>query len=177
MKLTLNRKFKGQTYTIGDLSIDGKFFCNTIEDAVRELPATYATSSRITLLGKDGDVLFDSIENPSEMGELPATCPDTPRGRSCTCKEKVYAKTAIPAGTYKVTLQYSPRYKKKMPYLHDVPHFLGILIHSGNTEVDSAGCIIVGKNTVKGKVLESRTTFQKLYAMLESERDITIQIV
>ena len=110
MKLTLNRKFKGQTYTIGDLSIDGKFFCNTIEDAVRELPAT---------------------------------CPDTPRGRSCTCKEKVYAKTAIPAGTYKVTLQYSPRYKKKMPYLHDVPHFLGILIHSGNTEVDSAGCIIL----------------------------------
>ena len=134
MKLTLNRKFKGQTYTIGDLSIDGKFFCNTIEDAVRELPAT---------------------------------CPDTPRGRSCTCKEKVYAKTAIPAGTYKVTLQYSPKYK----------HFLGILIHSGNTEVDSAGCIIVGKNTVKGKVLESRTTFQKLYAILESERDITIQIV
>ena len=111
MKLTLNRKFKGQTYTIGDLSIDGKFFCTTIEDAVRELPAT---------------------------------CPDTPRGRSCTCKEKVYAKTAIPAGTYKVTLPYSPRYKKKMPYLHDVPHFLGILIHSGNTEVDSAGCIIVG---------------------------------
>lgn len=79
MKLTLNRKFKGQTYTIGDLSIDGKFFCNTIEDAVRELPAT---------------------------------CPDTPRGRSCTCKEKVYSKTAIPAGTYKVTLQYSPKYKK-----------------------------------------------------------------
>ena len=118
----------------------GKFFCNTIEDAVRELPAT---------------------------------CPDTPRGRSCTCKEKVYSKTAIPAGTYKVTLQYSPKYKKKMPYLHDVPHFLGILIHSGNTEGDSAGCIIVGKNTVKGKVLESRTTFQKLYAMLESERDIT----
>lgn len=80
MKLTLNRKFKGQTYTIGDLSINGKFFCNTIEDAVRELPAT---------------------------------CPDTPRGRSCTCREKVYSKTAIPAGTYKVTLQYSPKYKKK----------------------------------------------------------------
>ncbi len=114
MKLTLNRKFKGQTYTIGDLSIDGKFFCNTIEDVVRELPAT---------------------------------CPDTSCGRSCTCAEKVYAKTAIPAGTYKVTLQYSPRYKKKMPYLHDVPHFLGILVHSGNTEVDSAGCIIVGKRS------------------------------
>ena len=130
MKLTLNRKFRGSTYTIGDLSINGKFFCNTIEDTVRELPAV---------------------------------CPNTPNGCSCTCKD--------------VTLQYSPKYKKKMPYLHDVPHFLGILIHSGNTESDSAGCIIVGNNTVKGKVLESRATFQKLYSILESETDITIQIV
>lgn len=80
MKLTLNRKFKGQTYTIGDLSIDGKFFCNTIEDAVRELPAT---------------------------------CPDTPRGRSCTCKEKVYAKTAIPAGTYKSLFSTVPGTRRK----------------------------------------------------------------
>ena len=144
MKLTLNRKFRGSTYTIGDLSINGKFFCNTIEDTVRKLPAV---------------------------------CPNTPNGCSSTCKEKIYARTAIPAGTYKVTLQYSPKYKKKMPYLHDVPHFLGILIHSGNTEVDSAGCIIVGNNVVKGKVLESRATFQKLYSILESAADITIQIV
>ena len=144
MKLTLNRKFRGPTYTIGDLSINGNFFCNTIEDTVRELPAA---------------------------------CRNTPNGRSCTCKEKIYARTAIPAGTYKITFQYSPKYKKKMPYLHDVPHFLGILIHSGNTEVDSAGCIIVGNNTVRGKVLESLATFQNLYSILESEVDITIQIV
>ena len=144
MKLTLNRKFRGPTYTIGDLSINGNFFCNTIEDTVRKLPAA---------------------------------CPNPPNGRSCTCKEKIYARTAIPAGTYKITFQYSPKYKKKMPYLHDVPHFLGILIHSGNTEVDSAGCIIVGNNTVRGKVLESLATFQNLYSILESEVDITIQIV
>lgn len=143
MELTLIRKFKGPTYTIGDLGIDGKFFCNTIEDTVRELPAT---------------------------------CPDTPRGRSCTCKEKVYARTAIPAGQYRITLEYSPRFKHRMPYLHDVPHFLGILIHSGNTETDSAGCIIVGENTVKGKVLNSRTTFQRLYALFEKEKEITIRI-
>lgn len=144
MELTLRRKFKGPAYTIGDLSINGKFFCNTIEDTVRNLPAS---------------------------------CPETPRGRSCTCKEKVYAKTAIPAGKYKITLEYSPRFKRRMPYLHDVPHFLGILIHSGNTEADSAGCIIVGENTVKGKVLNSRTTFQRLYALLEKEKEITIRIV
>lgn len=143
MELKLRRKFKGSDYTIGDLSINGEFFCNTIEDTVRELPVI---------------------------------CSDTPRGRSCTCKEKVYAKTAIPAGSYKITLEYSPKYKRKMPCLHDVPHFLGILIHSGNTEVDSAGCIIVGENTVKGKVLNSRATFQRLYALFENEEDITIHI-
>lgn len=144
MELKLRRKFKGSAYTIGDLFIDGEFFCNTIEDPVRSLPAA---------------------------------CPDTPRGRACTCKEKVYAKTAIPTGSYKITLEYSPKYKRKMPCLHDVPHFLGILIHSGNTERDSAGCIIVGENTVKGKVLNSRATFQRLYALLEKEHEITIRII
>lgn len=143
MELILRRKFKGPAYTVGDLSVDGEFFCNTIEDTVRVLPAS---------------------------------CPDTPRGRSCTCKEKVYARTAIPAGTYKVTLAYSPKYKRRMPYLHDVPHFLGILIHPGNTEADSTGCIIVGENSVKGKVLNSRTTFRRLYARLEKEDAITIRI-
>lgn len=144
MKLTLNRKFKGQTYTIGDLSIDGKFFCNTIEDAVRELPAT---------------------------------CPDTPRGRSCTCKEKVYSKTAIPAGTYKVTLQYSPKYKKKNAISARCTSFPRhpdpFRQHRGRFR----RLYHRGKEYGQGKVLESRTTFQKLYAMLESERDITIQII
>jgi len=144
MELLLKRKFKGGNYTIGDLYVDGRLFCNTIEDVARSLPAR---------------------------------CPDTSRGQSCTCKEKVYAMTAIPAGTYRITFEYSPKYKRRMPYLHDVPHFLGILIHWGNTEKDSAGCIIVGKNTVKGKVLESKATFQQLYALIEKEKEITIQIV
>lgn len=143
MKLMLKRKFLGPDYTIGDLFIDGEFFCNTIEDAVRKLPAA---------------------------------CPDTPKGRNCTCKEKVYAQTAIPAGTYKVTIEYSPRFKRRLPRLHNVPHFIGILIHSGNTAKDSAGCIIVGFNTVKGKVTGSRATSDRLNALLAKEKDITIQI-
>lgn len=144
MKLTLKRKFIGPGYTIGDLLIDGTFFCNTVEDVVRQLPAT---------------------------------CPNTPKGRNCACKEKVYAETAIPAGTYKVTIEYSPRFKRRLPFLHDVPHFLGILIHSGNTAKDSAGCIIVGFNTIKGKVTNSRATSDKLNAILAKEKDITIQIM
>lgn len=144
MKLTLKRKFIGPDYTIGDLLIDGTFFCNTVEDVVRQLPSA---------------------------------CPNTSKGRNCTCKEKVYAETAIPSGTYKVTIEYSPRFKRRLPYLHDVPHFIGILIHSGNTAKDSAGCIIVGFNTVKGKVTNSRATSDKLNAILAKEKDITIQIV
>lgn len=74
-------------------------------------------------------------------------------------------------------MQYSPRFKRVLPYLHDVPHFLGILIHSGNTEADSAGCIIVGKNTVKGKVTESRKTSDELNRILSKESFIEIEIV
>ena len=121
MKLTLKRKFFGTNYTIGDLFIDDKFFCNTIEDTVRELPSI---------------------------------CPNTPKGISCTCSGKVYAETAIPFGTYKVTMKCSPKLKRVLPYLHDIPHFIGILIHSSNDQTSSAGCILVGKNIVKGKVLD-----------------------
>ena len=144
MKLQLKRIFKGETYTIGKLYIDGEYFCDTIEDKVRELPRL---------------------------------CPDTPKWQSCKCKQKIYAETAIPAGSYKVTLENSPRFKRVLPCLHNVPHFLGILIHSGNTEKDTAGCIIVGRNTVKGKVLESKITLEALMKLLNESRDISIQIV
>jgi hypothetical protein len=144
MKLLLKRKFKGETYTIGDLFIDGKFFCNTIEDRVRLLPKT---------------------------------CPDTPKGISCKCKEKVYAQTAIPVGEYKVTMEISPKFGLVLPRLHNVPHFTGILIHSGNTEGDTAGCIIVGDNTVPGKVTGSRVLSDRLNTILGKEKDITIEII
>ena len=45
MKLSLRRKFNGAKYTIGDLSIDGTFFCNTIEDVIRELPDSCPNTS------------------------------------------------------------------------------------------------------------------------------------
>lgn len=143
MKLTLTRIFKGSGYTIGKLAIDGAYFCDTLEDKVRALPAS---------------------------------CYDTPKGNVCRCREKIYARTAIPAGIYKITMEHSPRFGRVLPYLHDVPHFLGILIHAGNTADDSAGCIIVGRNKVKGKVLESRATLQTLIGRIEKESDITIEI-
>lgn len=59
---------------------------------------------------------------------------------------KVYGKTAIQAGTYKVIVNMSNRFKKVLPLLLDVPMFSGIRIHGGNTENDSLGCILVGND-------------------------------
>lgn len=143
MKLIVKRIYKSENYTIGDLFIDGFFFCNTIEDKVRELP------------------------------EL---CPNTPKGLDCKCVGKVYAETAIPSGIYKLTITYSPKFKRYLPLINDVPHFIGIRIHSGTTEKDSAGCIIVGKNTIKGKVTQSRDTLTRLIQRIKDSKDITIEI-
>ena len=91
--------------------------------------------------------------------------------------EKVYGQTAIPIGTYKVILNMSNRFKCIMPLLLNVPNFEGIRIHSGNTSEDTHGCLLVGKNTEKGKVTESRKTFQNLMSILTLAKDeITIEI-
>ena len=139
MKLMLDRKYKKDTYTIGRLYCDGQFICNTVEDKDRGI--------------SDKDSL-DKIK-----------------------KVKVYAKTAIPTGTYKITLNVvSPKFSQKayyksfckgrLPRLLNVKGFDGILIHKGSNADSSAGCIIVGMNTVVGGVTNSQYYFEKLYKMM-----------
>lgn len=111
------------------------------------------------------------------------TLEDTDRGliQSMTEQQigskKVYGETAIPTGTYRIIISYSNKFKKQMPLLLNVPGFAGIRIHSGNTEKDSLGCILVGKNKAVGKVLESRDTYSKLFSILqEANKKETIKI-
>jgi hypothetical protein len=81
-------------------------------------------------------------------------------------EEKVFGQTAIPCGTYQIDITYSERFKRMLPLLENVPGFSGIRIHTGNTAVDTHGCLLVGKNTEIGKVTDSKKTFDKLFAKL-----------
>lgn len=143
INLTLQRIYKGDSYTIGKLYINGEYFCDTLEDAVRQLPEE---------------------------------CQYEKAKQLCQCEEKVYGQTAIPEGKYKVILSYSNRFKRVLPLLLGVEHFEGIRIHSGNTSKDTEGCILVGFNSEKGKVLRSRITEQKLVEALKGEKEIYISI-
>ena len=142
MKLRLERKYFKETYTIGNLYINGSFFSNTLEDKNRDV-------------NKNGK--FDNDET------------------------KIYGETCIPFGTYKVILTMSPKFKRELPRLLNVPSFEGVLIHRGNTAKDSAGCILIGENKAVGKVLNSTPYEERLVKMMKNAisrgEEITIEIV
>lgn len=139
MHLYLHRKFRLANYTIGKLYIDGKYFCDTLEDTDRGLD-------------KSMSLLMLKVK-------------------------KIWGKTAIPTGTYSITLKIqSPKYKYRnqynfcngfVPRLCDVPAYDGILMHIGNKPEDTDGCILVGENKVKGQVINSTVTFKKLYEKMQ----------
>lgn len=131
MKLTLKRIAKRDTYTIGRLFIDDVFFCDTLEDKVRNLAS----------------------------------------------EPKIAGETAIPSGTYKVIVNVSPRFKRELPRLLNVPYFEGILIHRGNTSKDTAGCILVGENKEVGKVLNSTKYELELTKLIKKAGEATIEII
>lgn len=144
MKLRLERAWKKPTYTIGRLFVDGELFCNTLEDTDRGLHF------------KDSLGRIQSVKIPSE--------------------------TAIPTGNYRITLDIlSPKYSAnewymtvcggRVPRLLNVPGFDGILIHTGNTALDTSGCVLVGLNTKVGQLTSSKDTFKKLYAKLKTAHD------
>lgn len=87
---------------------------------------------------------------------------------------KVYGKTAIPEGRYRVTVTYSPKFKRRLPLLHDVPNYTGIRMHRGNSAKDTLGCPLVGDDptTLRDNwVGESRPAEERLTALLEATLD------
>ena len=149
MELNIKRIARRETYTIGRLYIDGKYFCDTLEDKDR---------------GLRQDMPIAVIRATKRKGI-----------------------TAIPTGRYRITLAVqSPKFSKRatyqfcngyLPRLINVPGYDGVLIHIGNTARDTEGCLLVGKNTQVGKVLDSRKMFIELYdRLLGAKDDIYIKI-
>lgn len=138
MELKIDRRYKGTEYTIGSLYINDSYFCDTLEDTDRGI---------------------DSTMSPADV-----------------TKKKIYGKTAIPIGTYNVDMNtVSPKFKDrswaktyggKVPRLLVVPGFDGVLVHPGNTASDTLGCILVGRNTIVGRVTDSTATFHNLMKKL-----------
>ena len=87
---------------------------------------------------------------------------------------KIAGKTAIPAGTYKVKKTMSPRFKKVLPEILNVPGFTGVRIHAGNLASHTDGCLLLGLNKKKGQVLESQTTMAFFMARTPDEFTLVI---
>lgn len=152
MNLKLKRIHCTDTYTLGDLFVNDKYFCNTLEDTDR---------------GLDNNMNLTKIQS-----------------------KKVYGKTAIPKGTYDITLDVvSPKFKDrtwakfcegKLPRLIDVKGYEGVLIHVGNKAEDTLGCILVGQDSGNGTISNSTTTFKSLYSLLQDSKNkgekLTIKI-
>lgn len=81
---------------------------------------------------------------------------------------KVAGITAIPAGTYRVTVTMSARFGRLLPLLADVPGFSGVRIHPGNTAADTEGCILVGDAPAPDFLGRSRVAFDRLFAKINT---------
>lgn len=141
MKLLVDRRYKKATYVIGLLYVDGKFFSNTLEDTDR------------------------GLQKSDPLSVIKA--------------KKIPGETAIPTGTYRITMDVvSPKYSAvayyrklcggRMPRILNVPGYEGVLIHPGNSAIDTMGCVLVGKNSVKGRLTASRDAFERLYKLLDA---------
>lgn len=87
---------------------------------------------------------------------------------------KIYGQTAIPEGRYRITMTWSPHFKMVLPLVNDVPGFEGIRIHSGNTEADTEGCILVGYNLAGDYISSSRLALAGLIDRLRLPAWLTI---
>ena len=152
MKLTVKRTALISSYTLGELYIDGQFFCSTLEDKDRGLTQDMPLN------------LIKSLKIPGE--------------------------TAIPKGTYKVTLDVvSPKFSKypfymkvcegKLPRLIDVKGYEGVLIHVADGIKRDAllqGCIGIGNLSSEEYLINGKQVFTEFYNRIKGN-DVELEIL
>lgn len=90
---------------------------------------------------------------------------------------KIFGKTCIPYGTYKVQLTMSNRFKRILPLVTNVKGFEGVRIHRGNTAENTLGCPLVGFKKGVNSIFESTKAEEALLERLKGFADITLNIV
>ena len=152
MKLTIKRTITRNNYTLGELYIDGQFFCSTLEDRDRGLTQNMSVEQ------------IKSIKVPGE--------------------------TAIPKGTYRVTLDVvSPKFSKypfymkvcegKLPRLIDVKGYEGVLIHVADGIKRDAllqGCIGIGNLSSEEYLINGKQVFTEFYNRIKGN-DVELEIL
>ena len=90
---------------------------------------------------------------------------------------KVQDQTAIPCGTYKLRVTMSPKFKREMIEVVDVPAFLGIRFHKGANASHTSGCVLVGMNTIKGGLTDGAKYEAELTNLVKSADEAYLSIV
>lgn len=126
-------------------------------------------------IGKlDIDGVFACFTLEDEIREVPGVPVE---------KWKVKGRTAIPQGTYRVSLEYSPRFGVDTPTINNVPGFVGIRMHAGNTSEDTEGCPLLGMRATECSLIGGtsrpavRLVKQELLQAVERGESISITIV
>ena len=128
MEIRVKRIARKDGYTIGRMSLNGSYFCDTLEDTDRGLKSTMSEEEILS--------------------------------------KKRKGITAIPTGEYDVILTFSPKFKRVLPLLLNVPGYQYIRVHHGNLPSSTDGCLLVGENKVKGQIINSRATLERLMSVL-----------
>lgn len=90
---------------------------------------------------------------------------------------KIFGKTAIPAGIYRILVTLSARFNRPLPLLANVPDFSGVRIHGGNTVDDTEGCILVGSIRTANGIANCAATVDRITAMIQQAGGAKLQII